>query len=153
MYAEELGKYGYVKIKGRHPYFVRMVGDEIIHIMAYQPDYCLKQYHKRFDIIGGVATVYTGRIDPEESPRDNLSWFQSNAQILGKQNRYNYDDDYVVQELKFLYKDGDEESMMEALRHSLEMTKKHLLPTLDKVQTLKDCVEYCMKFDSVRLHI
>jgi hypothetical protein len=113
----------------------------------------VKQFYKRFDIIGGVASVYTGEIDLEESPRDNSSWLQSNAQIYGKLNRYSYDENYVEQELKFLYKEGDEESMMEALRHSLGMTKKHLLPELNKVQTLRDCVEYYRRFDFRRLRI
>jgi hypothetical protein len=29
VYAEELASYGFKKIKGKRPYFVRMIGDEL----------------------------------------------------------------------------------------------------------------------------
>ena len=34
VYGELLEPYGFKKLKGRNPYFVRMVGDEIVHVIT-----------------------------------------------------------------------------------------------------------------------
>lgn len=59
VYGEALAPYGFFKIKGRQPYFGRLIGDEIIHIITFKNEYSFNQYYKAFDILGGITTVYS----------------------------------------------------------------------------------------------
>ena len=35
VYGEALKEYGFKKIKGKYPYYVRLIGDEIVHVITY----------------------------------------------------------------------------------------------------------------------
>lgn len=57
--GEALEPLGFKKIKGRYPYFVRVVhGGEIIHIITLTNDRSYEAGRKFFKIFGGIATVY-----------------------------------------------------------------------------------------------
>jgi len=68
LYAKELAPYGFQKIKGRRPYFVRMVGDEIAHVISYRNSWSMRPY-KNFIVLWGIATVYRRRINFEKKFR------------------------------------------------------------------------------------
>ena len=84
VYGEALAPYGFVKIKGRQPYFVRMIGDEILQVITYMNEWCSKQFYKAFDIYCGVATVYRQRLNLERSPLENSNWFKTNSGFVCK---------------------------------------------------------------------
>ena len=78
VYGEALKPLGFQLIKGKYPYFVRVVpGGEIIHIISYMEMWCPDHGFKRFDIIGGIATVYRYKVDLNISPDDNSNWLGS----------------------------------------------------------------------------
>ena len=56
-YSEALAPYGYKKFKGRYPYFVRMVGEEILQVITYYKDKGLEP-EQVFCMHCGIATVY-----------------------------------------------------------------------------------------------
>ncbi len=139
VFGEALEPLGFKKIKGRQPYFVRLIGDEIIHVITYmsQPD-------KRFIIIGGVATVYRQFISLDQSPRNNSNWLRSNWQFFkelhpsDKNTKYSFKDIY-----EFYYSD---ETLVGEIKYSLEVTKDIMLPIFNKIVDLDSCVEYFDKF-------
>ena len=63
-YKDKLATKGFVKVKGRQPYFVRVVNDEILHVITYlnRPSTEIK-FKKAFELACGVATVYKKEID------------------------------------------------------------------------------------------
>lgn len=71
IYGDELAKYGFQKIKGRQPYFIRLINGEILQVITYINDYCLQEGYKEFTIYGGVATVYRQKLTLNEPPRNN----------------------------------------------------------------------------------
>ena len=150
VYKEALAPYGFVKIKGRQPYFVRMIGDEILQVITYMNEWSSKQFYKAFDICCGVATVYRQRLNLERSPLENSNWFEGNGSLYAKLNPYDCDLQYRNEILKFFYKSDDEESMLEAVKHSFEITEKIMLPVLNEVKDLETCMDYFYKINATR---
>jgi hypothetical protein len=48
VFGDALAPLGFVKLKGRHPYLVRMVGDEILHVITCKEEWILEQHKKTF---------------------------------------------------------------------------------------------------------
>lgn len=40
VFGEGLKEYGFVKVKGRQPYLVRVIGGEIIHVITCRNEWC-----------------------------------------------------------------------------------------------------------------
>ncbi len=67
--GKALEPYGFKVIKGRHPYIVRVINNEILHILTFclaNPDY---PPDKAFVIMGGIATIYRKKITLDLSPK------------------------------------------------------------------------------------
>ena len=80
VFGEALEPLGFKLIKGKYPYFVRVVpGGEIIHIISYMEEWCPDRGKKAFNVIGGIATVYRHKIDLGVSPKDNCDWLYTIA--------------------------------------------------------------------------
>ncbi len=149
VFGEALEPLGFKKIKGRHPYFVRVIGDEIIHVITYQKEeddpvvngYLMRGY-KQYSIIGTVATVYRRKIE-----FDALGTMLSNSKIYTMQNGFNFDNDYRNSISSFHYKNGDEKMMTESLKHAFEATRLHLLKAFDEAFTLDSCIDFFYKYE------
>ena len=138
VYAEKLAPYGFQKIKGRRPYFVRMEGEEIAHVIAYVNRSAFRPY-KSFIITWGVATVYRKKINLEETPLD-AGWM-SGIGDPGNGPYFEYRDDSTLKPGLPYSTKGNDVDMMEELEWSVEVVKQEILPKLDQVKTLKDCME------------
>lgn len=146
IFGEGLAPYGFKKIKGKQPYFVRVVdGGEIIHVVTYINERSTKLDAKAFNIMCGVATVYRSAIDLTISPMDNKMWLNDNFHMYTKIKPFDYDPEFRRSIFRFNY---DDESMIDSLYHSLDITKEIMLPELDKVVDIKTCIEkgemFCM---------
>lgn len=140
LYAEELAPYGFQKIKGRRPYFVRMVGDEIVHVITYQNDFSYRPY-KNFSVLWGTATVYRGKINFDINPKDTNRWTDCIRDELGYPILFQYREAITI-EPGVTYATGEHDvDMMEELQRSIEVVKNITLPKLDKITTLYDCIE------------
>jgi hypothetical protein len=157
LYAEELAPYGFQKVKGRSPYFVRMVGDEIAHVITYRNHRSIRPY-KYFAVLWGVATVYRTIIDLETPPEQTLwmhyvkdkslrlpfGYLQDKyiAEKLVPGESFNMEGTYVKL-IKGIGYDvgGNNVNMMEGLEYSVEAVKRITLPLLDQVSTLRACID------------
>ncbi|MCM1283513.1 MAG: hypothetical protein NC242_07775 [Roseburia sp.] len=137
LYAEELAPYGFRKVKGKRPYFARMVGDEIVHVITYRNSWDFRPY-KSFELRWGVATVYRGKIDFDKNPRGTTSW-TNNAP---GHPYFQYREEIPMEQGKAYATDGNNVDMMEELRNSVEVTKQEILPRLDQITTLIDCKKF-----------
>ncbi len=138
LYAEKLAPYGFQKIKGKRPYFVRMEGDEIAHVIAYANSWACRPY-KSFIVRYGVATVYRKKIDLEENPRD-ANWMDGMGDP-GNGPYFEYRNEYVMEPGVSYQVGGNDVGMMEELEWSVEVVKQEILPKLDQVKTLEDRME------------
>jgi hypothetical protein len=143
VFGEALTPLGFKKIKGRHPYFVRLIGDEIIHVISCVNRPSQTKDFKDFIVIGGVATVYRQRISLEMSPSNNINWLKSNLGFYSISNQFNYDPSMFDKLYTFSY---NEETIVESVEYSLKMTNEIMLPILNEVVDLNSCAEYFYQF-------
>ncbi len=148
VFGEYLEPLGFKKIKGKQPYFVRVVeGGEIIHVITYTNETTDDLKKKYFSILGGVATVYRDYIDLTKKPRDNESWLNSNLEFYRKQNPFDPTDigrNIFKKLYRFSYIVDDCESLLNEVKHSLEATEQFMLPVISEVTDIDACIRHLL---------
>ena len=135
VFGEALEPLGFIKAKTRQPCFLRVVGDEIIHVIS------LPCCGARISNASGVMTVYRPQIDLNNHKWDN-NWLKPTEKFYSKSNVLSFDEKYWNENLKIEYTLNNEESLINALKKALEEVKKWVLPMLDDVKTVKDIIDY-----------
>lgn len=141
VFGEALEPLGYRLIKGKYPYFVRVVSDEIIHVISYYNDKkCYDRDHDYIQIKGGVATVYRPEIDLTQNPKWE-NWLTTNCSIYIYRIEHNLEerDDELKRQL-YNHPSLPDESL-KAMEYQLALTKRFILPALDKAMTIDSCIE------------
>ena len=147
VFGEGLKDQGFVKIKGRQPYLVRVIGGEIIHIITCRNEWCGDKGFKEFSILGSVATVYRDSImDLTRSPHANINDLDTLYEIYRDRDPLKFDREYGDSIYSFIYKAGDDISMSKAMEHALEEAKKVMMPFFDGVADLESCLDYFERF-------
>ncbi len=147
VFGEALEPLGFVKIKSKHPYFVRVVNGEILHIITYRTEQPQYPEDRAFNILGGVATVYRKKIDLSVGIKNNYNWLRSSVDDFYAISLGDDHDRYYRQTIScFYYFSEIEKSMLSALNDSLELVKKYMLPVLNDVDTLEKSIEFFEKF-------
>lgn len=152
IYAEALAPYGFKKIKGRQPYFVRLAGNEIIHVITVAPSFSSKQFHRCYEVYAGVATVYRPRINMEKTPRSSFIWLINNLLIYKHTHFFSYTPD-EADTYRFYYKSDNEESLIKSVKESVPITERVILPELNKVTDLNSCIDFLKEYNSGALYI
>lgn len=152
VFGEALKSRGFVKVKGRQSYFVRVVGNEILHVVAFKNEWCGEPGYKQFSIYGGVATVYRKAIDLSCGVRDNVGWLCLLRDYYTKSNPADCDD-YWKELTFFRYQIDDEKCLYRKMEHALKETERIMLPVLDRVSDLDACIEFLRVFHSTSLNV
>ena len=143
-YKEKLEPYGFKKVKGRQPYFVRVVNDEILHIFTFESVRSTEFGYKAFHLSCGVATVYRKEINFSIPPSENSDWLV----VYGDFHEI-AETDYPVVELPrdsmiFYYND---ENLNEIMSETYKGAK-FIINKLDKVLNMEDVLRYLLKYDA-----
>lgn len=144
VFGEALEPLGFKLIKGKYPYFVRVVpGGEIIHIISYMEEWCPNRGKKQFNVIGSIATVYRHKIDLSVSPEDNCNWLYSIAKFYWMTTpKSEYDKEYGLSICHFMFDENSESSLYDAVNYTLELTRKHILPHLSTAVDIRSSLSY-----------
>ena len=129
LYEKEFKPYGFQKVKGRRPYFLRMIGDEIFHMLAYRNHWSERPY-KEFQIIWGIGTVYREKIDLDILPDKTTCWTHIFSSFV-------YRDQSQTDPERTDETRSDDMEM--ELDYSVELVKMKILPKLDQAVTLEQC--------------
>lgn len=143
-YKEKLEPFGFQKVKGRQPYFVRVVNDEILHILTFEGTASTKQGYKAFHLMCGVATVYRKEINFSIPPSNNSDWLVA----LGTINEIK-DTEYPVVEFPrklmiFYYNDENLEAVLDETYNGAKI----IISELDKVSNMDEVLRYLLKYDA-----
>lgn len=145
-YSEALKPYGFVKLKGKYPYFVRLINDEILQVITYQNEWCQRPMHA-FNVLCGIATVYRKELDFNISPRNNNMWLD--PLYIMYNNRFpNGTSDTMKPKTKFQYLDANEEAMNTIIQNTIYFVKQIVLPVFDEVTDLCSCIDYFCTYPS-----
>ena len=152
VFGEALEPLGFKKIKNRHPYYVRVINGEILHIVTYIKERGEKD---KFNIYAGIATVYRHEID-----FSNLDACCCFIPLKTPRQYHYYDFEFnpdtpSMPEPAFRYKIQsiiDNESINNAFSEALKDTMLYIIPVLSKVTTLRKCITF-FKTHTVRMQI
>lgn len=141
-YTEKLAPMGFKKVKGRHPYFVRVVNDEILHIFTFMGTNSMEYGYKAFHLMCGVATVYRKEINFSVATSNNSDWMVVLGDMYEKAET-----EFPVVELPrksmiFYYND---ENMNEVLEETYSGAKV-MINEMDKAGNMDEVLRYVLKY-------
>lgn len=147
VFSEGLKEHGFVKIKGRQPYLVRVIGDEIIHVITCRNEWCAERECKAFMVLATINTVYDiSMIDLTKSPHHNINWLKGLPGLYYDSNPAGCDSEYQRKIYSFMYKADDEVSLRHAMEEALQETKNIIMPIFDEVTNLDACINYVRRY-------
>lgn len=156
VFGEGLKEHGFVKIKGKQPYLVRVIGDEIIHVIACKNEGADGEPgYRQFSVWGGVATVYRLSIDLACSPGDNTGWLLTPFYCYSTLHRCtdDFDAEYCMSIYEFSYQKDDGDDLLKKMKNALEVMGREMLPELDKITDLDACIDYFRVFHGSVLNV
>lgn len=150
VFGEALEPLGFVKAKTKYPYYVRVIGDEIVQVVAVK-----EEFGSTFDIVSGIATVYRAKIDLSQSVKFNTNWLMTIANYYSCVKFYDTDyDDYYRRKIMFFnFRFTNNDDKINIFNYALEQFKKWVLPMLNKIDSIQKVYEYFSKYFSSELHI
>lgn len=141
VFGEALEPLGFKLIKSKHPYFVRVVSDEIIHVISYYNHRHGSDHDNNIVIKGGVATVYRKEIDLTHNPRRE-NWLTTNCGIYIYRLERNLEKIDIKLKHQLYYHPSAPEDILDEMEYQLSLTKRFILPALDKAVTIDSCIEH-----------
>ena len=141
VYSEGLAEYGFKKVPGKYPYFARMVGEEIIQVITYRTVSGRFPELREFVLLSGVITVYRDSLKFDVTPdlmTGQYGELMSLTEVIGFSERY------------MSYCKKKENHMREIVEKSLENCKKIIIPVLNEIISLRDCLEYYIEYKFYR---
>lgn len=142
VYGEALEPYGFKKVKGKYPYFARVIGEEIVHIITcVNCTMIVPGKYKAFNIECGVETVYVPKINFDMRPGRN-DWMMGNLDIYRETHPEVPPRERADELYEYIYDSTDENSLIETLKKSFQHVEEIMLPHLDEVRDYKACMEH-----------
>lgn len=144
--GKALEPFGFKVIKGRHPYIVRVINNEILHIITFRtesPDY--SEGDKAFAIMGGIATVYRKKITLDQSPIQNYIWFNYMFDFYETLTDER-DTNILGQLFRSCYYSDKPESLISVMNTGAENLIKYVLPVMGKINDIDSSLDYMRKF-------
>ncbi|MBR3900372.1 MAG: hypothetical protein IKJ60_02330 [Ruminococcus sp.] len=136
IWGAELEPLGFKKPKLRLPYYIRVINDEIIHVVGIHD---MKSHLVAF---GGIATVYRKELCLNHSFRQNDRWLRT---LMDFYVTWRISDKPFHQEVQsgFHYHEYIEsQPLSKAVQDALNESMTWILPVLDNIKTLKDVADY-----------
>lgn len=131
IYGEALEPLGFKKPKVRMPLYVRVINDEIIHIVG------IHDMKTQLVPFGAIATVYRKDLCIDRTFRQNEIWYKSLKEFY--LNWHISDKPFDKGFFKYY---ADYMPLSDAVQNSFNATMTWILPVLDNVKTLKDVADY-----------
>ncbi len=161
VFGEALEPLGFKKIECAHPYFLRIVEGEIIHVITYRKmnghpivGGWERQDYGQYDIVCKVETVYSSDISLPTNHLERDSSFLSRREIYVGEHIVDFDESCWKRANEYFpFKPGDEKQMLDSFEGALDITKQILLPVLDIAVDLNLYLEFIYKFGSSPLFL
>ncbi len=143
--GEVLKPYGFKVIKGKQPYIVRVINNEILHIITFYPGDPTYPYDKAITIVCGVATIYRKRISLDRTPKQNKIWLNYIREFY-KSKTHESNCEITRNYIYSYYYSNDNESMISTLKKGADNVIKYVLPVFDEVKDIDSALEYMNEF-------
>ena len=146
VFGEALEPLGFKVVKSKYPYLVRVINDEIIHVISIRPRHAEYPEDKAFSILGGIATVYRKNIDLNTDPMENYHWLRNDAASFYLYSIDSEPDRRLVSIMsKFNYFSEVPKSLPCVMEEALEYAKKYMISYMNETNTLEKCIDYLVR--------
>jgi hypothetical protein len=136
IYGEVLEPLGFKKPKLHQLYYVRVINDEIIHIIG------INDMKSHLVAFGGIATVYRKELCLDHSFRQNERWLRTLIDFYAKWHISNKPFNQEIQSGFHYHEYIESKPLSKAVQNALNESMTWILPVLDNVKTLKDVADY-----------
>ena len=137
VFGEALEPLGFVKAKTKYPHYIRFVDNSFIQIIGLK-----KESEYNFNITAGIATIYRSEIDLNCSPRMNCNWMIGISEFYKRSHLFDHDGEYKRSIMYFGFPKIENDRVIKEFERALNAVKKWVLPEFEKVQTLRDVIDY-----------
>ncbi len=137
VFGKALEPLGFVKTKTKYPHYIRFVDNSFIQIIGLK-----KESDYDFNITAGIATIYRSEIDLNCSPRMNCNWMIGISEFYKRSHLFDYDFEYKRSIMYFGFPKIENDRVINEFERALSAVKKWVLPEFEKVQTLRDVIDY-----------
>ena len=146
IFGDGLKVQGFQVVKGRYPYLVRVINDEILHVISIRPRQAEYPEDKAFSILGGIATVYRKSIDLDTDPMENYHWLRNDVASFYLYSIDSEPDRRLVSIMsKFNYFSEVPKSLPCVMEEALEYAKKYMISYMNETNTLEKCIDYFVR--------
>ncbi len=136
IFGNALKPLGFVYPKLNQPYYIRMVGDDILHIIG------IHDMKTHLILFGGIATVYRETLCLDRTFRQNENWLKTAMYFYVKEHETNQSFEPEIQSGFHYNQLIKSQPLSDAVQRALDAAITWILPVLGRVQTLKDAVDY-----------
>ena len=179
VFGKELEPQGFVRLKKmKHPYFVRLINDDILHIVTYRKISSPKLGYQNIEILGGAISLYRRTID---FSCPSGSWLETNLRLLQKFDpevdgdlkesmiayhvglfstskelaiRINTLDGAFRRSIQnFLCGSANNETMQTGMKNAYLVTKHIMLRVLDRITCLESLTDYLCSLPGISMEL
>ena len=144
VFKDRFESLGFKPAKTKNLYSIRVINDEIIHIIG------LREMVDFVVPFGAVATVYRKDLCLNKSFRQNENWIKKVMDYYVRWHTPDQELENPHELFRFSYLTyGDPGTVKTAVQNAAEATATWIVPVMDKVQTLKDVLDYYRNNGSV----
>ena len=136
---EPLG-YKYLK-KGKYPYFVKLINNEILHIISYRHISSSTVGHKAMEIHGGAISLYRRKIDLTGEPD---SWLPTIRRYYNGAF-----DEMSCRLMRYECNMSDNEKLINDMKEAAELVKEFILSVIADVTDLESYVKYAKQYKRI----
>ncbi|MBE6842124.1 MAG: hypothetical protein E7510_04755 [Ruminococcus sp.] len=149
VFGPALEPLGFVKIKSRYPYYVRLINDEILHVITFK-----EGHNYTFTILCGVATVYRKEINLSGKPIGE--WFNDVFDMYQYTYQYKTKNELktMSKQLRYIkyspYVDSVQYNcnLISGFKYALDITQKYTLPILESIDNIQNVIDYTHDYNT-----
>ncbi len=146
VFGQGLEPLGFKLVKSKYPYFVRVINDEIAHVITLTSEKSCGT--NTFIIYGGIATIYKQEIDFSKNPKfDAGHWLSDIGSFYEGVFPTDYSRKQEIAMARYFINDlNDCEKVYNCFSVALERVKQWIIPELDKVIDVDSAIRFLFRF-------
>lgn len=143
-FAEALKPLGFQVVKNKSPYFIRIVNNEFIHVIAIIKD----SFSGTFGVLGGIATIYRKKLDFSEDLKSEVGhWLMHTGFYYRRALPSDYSRVQEIAMSRCPIPDMEHPDEVQAcFKKALENTMTWLMPELDQVSDADSAIRFLFFF-------
>lgn len=139
-YGEFLTPKGFTLLKSKYPYFVRVTNDGIVQSISFAKEKSFNSENESFTIYIGLSLICLPLTDYDKNPTtlDNQTWMMPLLDFFHRCSLYMKGFEDPHKQCSVLYKKGNSEAMLNALKESQKELMPFVIEFVDRYTTLDD---------------